>query len=202
MGDGRSCTQTLLSYGADAIMAVAGPQTMDTLAEIANQKSNCIVIGVDTPQELTTNNTNKTSVYTDTSGSDTANRIIKFSATKNISTITEQILSLAYGGAQLYQKNAAGELEQYKYPNDGPSTAGEALVGTYGYLTVGNYQNNGIRSSQGADGYLIDFVNFMFNQNISNDDGNGYDKVVDYLQTLTAPGSEEPLFGYLDQHMM
>jgi basic membrane lipoprotein Med (substrate-binding protein (PBP1-ABC) superfamily) len=102
MGDGKACAQTLLAYGADVIMPVAGPQTIDTVQEIKNQKSNCIVVGVDTPQEESDMNDN--SVYTDKADD---NKIIKFSAQKNIVGITEQILDLAYSESPYYELTGA-----------------------------------------------------------------------------------------------
>jgi basic membrane lipoprotein Med (substrate-binding protein (PBP1-ABC) superfamily) len=72
--------------GADAIMAVAGPQTIDTVQEIKSQHSKTIVIGVDTAQE--NSDVNATSVFIDRTGN---NKIIKFSAVKNISYMVSAI---------------------------------------------------------------------------------------------------------------
>jgi basic membrane lipoprotein Med (substrate-binding protein (PBP1-ABC) superfamily) len=88
--------------GADAIMAVAGPQTIDTVQEIKNQGSKCIVVGVDTPQEDNPT-VNDSSVYTDKElhNNDTdyspfvqhapSNKIVKFSAIKGIQPIVNTI---------------------------------------------------------------------------------------------------------------
>jgi basic membrane protein A len=78
--------QTLLELGADVIMPVAGPQTIDTVQEIKNQRSKTVVIGVDTPQE--NSDVNTTSCFTDKSGD---NQIIKFSAIKNITYMVSAI---------------------------------------------------------------------------------------------------------------
>jgi basic membrane lipoprotein Med (substrate-binding protein (PBP1-ABC) superfamily) len=82
--------KALLQRGADAILPVAGPQTVDTVRQIKASNSSCIVLGVDTAQEDDPS-TNDTSKYTDKLGN---NQIVKFSATKNIADITSQILSL------------------------------------------------------------------------------------------------------------
>jgi basic membrane lipoprotein Med (substrate-binding protein (PBP1-ABC) superfamily) len=94
MGDGKPLVQALLQRGADAILPVAGPQTMDAVKEIRAYKSNCAIIGVDTAQELDPT-INLKSVYTDKSGDD---RIVKFSAVKNISNVTSKILALSMAG--------------------------------------------------------------------------------------------------------
>jgi basic membrane lipoprotein Med (substrate-binding protein (PBP1-ABC) superfamily) len=89
--------------GADVIMPVAGPQTIDTVQEIKNQGSKCIVIGVDTPQEYSTT-VNDNSVYTDKElNANNAgfsldflyhhpnNKIIKFSAIKQMARMVDII---------------------------------------------------------------------------------------------------------------
>jgi basic membrane lipoprotein Med (substrate-binding protein (PBP1-ABC) superfamily) len=73
--------------GADAIMPVAGPQTIDTVQEIKNQHSKCIVVGVDTAQEESKTVNDKSS-FTDATGN---NDIIKFSAVKQIANMVNYI---------------------------------------------------------------------------------------------------------------
>ena len=154
IGDGRSVTQELLAKGADVIMPVAGPQTIDTVQEIKNQKSDCIVIGVDTNQE--DSDMNETSVYNDESGSPYQDKIIKFSAEKNISYITSSILYLASNGQTSYLDEA-----------------GNVQIGSYGYLTVGDIDNKGCRVSEGGQDYVVHLL-----QNYIDD------KLVDYTTAL------------------
>jgi basic membrane lipoprotein Med (substrate-binding protein (PBP1-ABC) superfamily) len=106
---------------------VAGPQTVDAVREIKASHSNCVVIGVDTPQENDPT-TNDKSSYTDVNNN---NDIIKFSATKNIADLTSKILSLSMA-------------QQATDHPDNPN------VGTYGYLTVGNTTNRGIMPSENS----------------------------------------------------
>jgi basic membrane lipoprotein Med (substrate-binding protein (PBP1-ABC) superfamily) len=111
-------------------MPVAGPQTVDTVKQIKSSKSKCIVIGVDTAQEKDPT-TNETGSFTDKSG----NRdIVKFSAMKNIADITSKILSLSYAGKV----------------NNAEEPGGEYTIGSYGYLTVGDYSNDGIMPSENS----------------------------------------------------
>jgi basic membrane lipoprotein Med (substrate-binding protein (PBP1-ABC) superfamily) len=127
IGDGKTTVQSLLQYGADAILPVAGPQTIDTVKEIKAQNSNCVVIGVDTAQE-NDNTINEKSSFKDAAGNQD---IIKFSATKNISSITSQILSLSMA------KQATNDQT-------------DVQVGTYGYLTVADIRNRGIEPTKNS----------------------------------------------------
>jgi len=145
IGDGKLCVQNLLQMGADAIMPVAGPQTIDTVQEIVNQKSSCIVIGVDTPQE--DSYMNEKSIYTDTQGNDS---VIKFSAVKDISGITSQIIDLASHGYLGAVKNDSGEytfiespeaLADYVSTTDQKTITESTFIGSYGTTTVGNLAN-------------------------------------------------------------
>ncbi len=154
IGDGRSIVQNLLARGADAIMPVAGPQTIDTVQEIKNQKSDCIVVGVDTDQE--NSDMNEEGVYTDASGS---NKIIKFSAEKNIAYMTSSILRLA-------------EKKQDSYS----PTSGNVQIGSFGYLTVGDLTNNGCKVSSNGENYIVDLINKSFQL-----DKSSYQEALDYL---------------------
>ncbi|MGL5246409.1 MAG: BMP family ABC transporter substrate-binding protein [Mycoplasmoidaceae bacterium] len=51
IGDGRQISQNLLIKGADVIMPIAGPQTLDAITEIGLQNRPVVIIGVDSPQE-------------------------------------------------------------------------------------------------------------------------------------------------------
>jgi basic membrane lipoprotein Med (substrate-binding protein (PBP1-ABC) superfamily) len=176
MGDGKACVQTLLAYGADVIMPVAGPQTIDTVQEIKNQKSNCIVVGVDTPQEDSDMNDN--SVYTDKSGNKYANKIIKFSAQKNITGITEQILDLAYSESPYYEVNNGNWVKHAK--DSAPYDESKVMVGSYGFLTIGNVDNDGVKSSGNSDSHLINLINF-----ITNESKTKYSEIIELLKDGT-----------------
>ena len=123
-GDAIGISKQFLNRGASAIVAVAGPQSLDAAQEIANQHSKCIVIGVDSPMEdsdyqryhagcsdSTRTKPNLNDPYVDkTMGIDSqgnpnpedrsaeANAIIKFSAIKDIRTITTKITRLCASG--------------------------------------------------------------------------------------------------------
>ena len=49
-GQGKAISEKLINAGADVILPVAGPQTLDTLTAIAEKKAPTLVVGVDTDQ--------------------------------------------------------------------------------------------------------------------------------------------------------
>lgn len=137
-GEALGISQQLLNRGADAIFPVAGPQTIDTITAISNQKSSSIVIGVDTIVE--SSDIQKKSVYTDTQKN---NDIVKFSATKNMANITEIILNLA---TQQQNSNTTNE----------PDELASDLVYSFGYLTSANSFNGGVSISKAGWSYVFD----------------------------------------------
>lgn len=151
IGDGRSIVQNLLANGADAIMPVAGPQTIDTVQEIANQKSDCVVIGVDTDQE--NSDMNVDGVFTDSNNN---KKIIKFSAEKNIAYLTSAVLYLAEKGKDHFPDSA---------PFDPDSS-----IGSYGYLTIGNLSNNGCKVSDNGKPYIVELLNEFYSKTFTSYD--------------------------------
>lgn len=116
-GDAIGITKQLLNRGASAIIAVAGPQSLDTAQEIRNQNSKCIVVGVDSAMEdgdfqrfhngsdeKSKTKTNEKDPYMDKTvdlegnHSSQANAIIKFSAIKDIKSVSKQISRLCAEG--------------------------------------------------------------------------------------------------------
>jgi basic membrane lipoprotein Med (substrate-binding protein (PBP1-ABC) superfamily) len=130
-------------------MPVAGPQTIDAVQEIKSQGSKCIVVGVDTDQENSTT-VNDHSNFIDRGFTvdsvfehEGNNGIIKFSATKDISYMTEIISYLAAMGFESTLNH--GDTEEPK-------------IGSYGYLTVGDLENNGVGVSDAAGPFLMKFI--------------------------------------------
>ena len=104
-GDAIGITKQYLNRGASAIIAVAGPQTLDTAQEVKNQNSKCIVIGVDSASENSDyQKSQNNSSYEDTtkapdgSASAQKNNIIKFSAVKDMTAISDKFLRMLAQG--------------------------------------------------------------------------------------------------------
>lgn len=110
--------------------------------EIKNQKSDCVVIGVDT--DLENGDMNDDSVYDDGSGSPYAKKIIKFSAEKSIDYITSTLLYMSANGIVRY-----------------PATGDDIQYGGYGYLTVGTLINKGCKISNAGQDYFVNLINLI-----------------------------------------
>lgn len=151
-GDAIGITKQYLNRGASAIIAVAGPQSLDVAQEIKNQNSKCIVIGVDTAMEAgdyqryhsgcdETNrgNPNTNDKYMDQTVDKNGNRpseangIIKFSAIKDIKRVTNTITRLSLQGYG-WDVNDQGTLDK-EMPDPVYSICGP------GYQTCGNIKN-------------------------------------------------------------
>jgi len=155
-GDAIGITKQYLARGASAIVAVAGPQSLDSAQEIQNQGSDCIVVGVDTPMEngqyqrafgrkgFTDQNVAKTKAWDPedptkeiTVESKPAQRdnIIKFSAVKDITTVTKKFCELA-----IQNKNFDVELTDGEGKGTGQPHPLRSICGV-GYQTCGNILN-------------------------------------------------------------
>ncbi len=130
-GDAVGITKQYLNRGAAAIIAVAGPQSLDVAQEIQNQNSKCVVIGVDSAMEdgdyqrfhtgcsvENKGNPNFDDPYMDQTQAEDesrpteANSIIKFSAIKDIKTISNKLNRLIAKGLNWdvsVSKNINGE---------------------------------------------------------------------------------------------
>lgn len=153
-GDAIGVTKQFLNRGASAIIAVAGPQSLDAAQEIANQGSKCIVIGVDTAMEesdyqryhigcdeSTKRKPNLNDKYMDQtkaddgSVSEQANAIIKFSAVKDMRSVTKKINRLCAEGLNW----DVSSTEEGVTPNTMPDPY-RAICGP-GFQTCGNIMN-------------------------------------------------------------
>lgn len=180
-GDAIGITKQYLNRGASAIIAVAGPQSLDTAQEIQNQNSKCIVIGVDTAMEnsdyqryhkgcdeSTKINKNENDAYVDRtvapdgSSSQQANAIIKFSAIKDIKSVSNRITKICAEG-----KNWDVSLNP-AHEDKGPDPL-RSVCGP-GYQTCGNILNGLISISfDGFYNLCQAFQHFYFLIDTAND---------------------------------
>lgn len=151
-GDAIGITKQLLNRGVSAILPVAGSQTTDTVQEVYNQNSNCIVIGVDAAMEDGDNQRKyrnpdfKDQSYgIDGSLPEYADGIIKFSAVKDMASVTERI-------AYLCANNLNFDIAD---PNDESKPDPNVAVCNVGYQTCGNIQNGLVSVSWDGWAYLI-----------------------------------------------
>lgn len=175
-GDAVGITKQYLNRGASAIIAVAGPQSLDTAQEIQNQNSKTIVIGVDTAMESgdyqryhngfskNSNPQEKSSdgywdSFTDKEGnhSSESHAIIKFSAIKDLKVVTEKITRLIANGENWDVTTASGKPDRQR-----------AICGV-GFQTCANILNGLVSISWDGFVPLIDALeHFAFWNNTNN----------------------------------
>ncbi len=187
-GDAKLMTQELLAKGADIIFPVAGPQTADACIEIQNQKSPCRVIGVDTDQENGDLGayTSESSLIIDKYGNDEP--IILCSAQKNLSYMTSMILQASAYGYKGYYKDSDGKMVPYTEGEikDLDDDEANSLIGSYGYVSVGNSNNNGVMVSKKGEPYFVTAMQYIFNDSTI-DQSN----VLDAFNNKTVPVTNE-----------
>ena len=93
----------MLTQGADAILPVAGPQTIDAVNEVRCEHSPTVVIGVDTDQE-----NGQLAQYTSLSPLNYGDKIIQFSAQKNLAQLASLILQAQAKGIRGYYYDQDG----------------------------------------------------------------------------------------------
>ncbi|MBQ0045744.1 MAG: BMP family ABC transporter substrate-binding protein [Mycoplasma sp.] len=177
-GDAIGITKQYLNRGASAIIAVAGPQSLDASQEIRNQNSKAIVIGVDSAMEDgdyqryhhgcdESSKTQKVesdpyvdaTIAPDNSCSPQANSIIKFSAVKDLRNVGNRITRLCAEG-----KNwdiSAGDQNEIGKPDPRRAVCGP------GFQTCGNILNGLISISWDGFYYMLQalsHVSFSFEQ--------------------------------------
>lgn len=157
-GESKLLVQQLLMQGADAILPVSGPQTMDVVNEIRNQGSPAIAIGVDTDQE-----NGDLGVYTSHSHLNYGEKIIQFSAQKDLAGVSSIIFQAKAKGIRGYyfsQNNDTNEIECNCLGYDGIALASQkdevkhSFIGNSGYVTVGSVNNKCSTLSQGSGNVL------------------------------------------------
>lgn len=173
-GDAIGITKQYLNRGASAIIAVAGPQSLDASQEIRNQKSKAIVIGVDTAMEdgdyqryhagcdeSTKLNQNKNDPFMDKtvspedgSYSEQSNAIIKFSAIKDLRNVSNKITRLCAEGKNWDVSAKFGDKE-LNYPDEKRAVCGP------GFQTCGNILNGLISISWDGFYFVLQALNHV-----------------------------------------
>lgn len=150
IGDGRQISLALLNSGADAIIPIAGPQTLDAIAEIRLQSRPVIVIGVDSAQELNDGiqqpipGLGAENIKNADGSSDSGNNnIIQFSAEKKLDVAVQGILTAISNIEEPNKSSFEGsDYGGFGYRNVialGPSGAGAVGISNAGkdYFTKG-----------------------------------------------------------------
>lgn len=151
VGDGMQLSRSLVNLGADMIMAIAGPQTLDLISVAETYNRPVAVLGVDSAQE----NQNINKPFTTLGGKklkDASNKeisdpkFIQFSAIKKLDSATKQVLEA------IFNKDD---------PNNG-SYKGTSFVKGFGYQNIGSIDNNTVGVSDAGLPYVYKFAKDWF----------------------------------------
>lgn len=166
VGDGMQLSRNLVTQGADMIMAIAGPQTLDLISVVETSNRPVAVLGVDTAQE----NQNINKPFTTLGGKklkDANNKeisdpkFIQFSAIKKLDSATKQVLEAIFND---------------KDPNNEKYT-GTSFVKGFGYQNIGSIDNNTVGVSDAGLPYVYKFAKEWF-QNGTTKGMNGAEEII------------------------
>ena len=198
IGDARPIVQQLLADGADMLLPVAGPQTIDAVTEIVNQHSPAGVIGVDTDIE-----NSDLGAKVSTSSLNKGEKVVKFSAQKDMAYVTSMILQASvFGYRGYYTDENDNTTKPILYDGQELGDRANSAIGTYGYLTVGNIDNDCIKLSKAGWGFLNSAISTISGTEITT-----YPASLYYLKTTklydhgNTGAANETLFELLQNNM-
>ena len=166
VGDGMQLSRNLVNQGADMIMAIAGPQTLDLISVAETSNRPVAVLGVDSAQE----NQNINKPFTTLGGKKLKDanekeisdpKFIQFSAIKKLDSATKQVLEAIFNG---------------KDPNNEKYT-GKSFVKGFGYQNIGSIDNNTVGVSDAGLPYVYKFAKDWF-QNGTTSGKNGKEEII------------------------
>lgn len=161
VGDGMQLSRNLVTQGADMIMAIAGPQTLDLVSVVETYNRPVAVLGVDSAQE----NQNINKPFTTLGGKKLKDasekeisdpKFIQFSAIKKLDSATKQVLEAIFND---------------KDPNN-VKYRGTSFVKGFGYQNIGSIDNNTVGVSDAGLPYVYKFAKDWF-QNGTTSGNNG-----------------------------
>lgn len=151
VGDGMQLSRNLVTQGADMIMAIAGPQTLDLISVAETYSRPVAVLGVDTAQENQNINKPFTTLggkkLKDANGNEISEpKFIQFSAIKKLDSATKQVLEAIFNDED---------------PNNKKYT-GKSFVKGFGYQNIGSIDNNTVGVSDAGLPYVYKFAKDWF----------------------------------------
>ncbi|WPL39617.1 BMP family lipoprotein [Malacoplasma iowae] len=171
VGDGMQISRTLVNKGADMIMAIAGPQTLDVISVAETSSRPVAVLGVDSAQEEQNINKPFTTLgdkkLKDAEGKEITNpKFIQFSAIKKLDSATKQVL-----GAIFNKKDPNNE----KYN-------GTQFVKGFGFQNIGSIDNDTVGVSNAGLPYLYKFSKDWFKNGTTNEKNNQNEAIPENLK--------------------
>lgn len=159
VGDGMQLSRTLINdnHGADMIMAIAGPQTLDLISVAETSNRPVAVLGVDSAQENQNINKPFTTLggkkLKDANGKEISDpKFIQFSAIKKLDSATKQVLEAIFNDED---------------PNN-KSYEGTSFVKGFGYQNIGSIDNNTVGVSDAGLPYVYKFAENWFQNGTTN----------------------------------
>lgn len=161
VGDGMQLSRNLVTQGADMIMAIAGPQTLDLISVVETYNRPVAVLGVDSAQENQNINKPFTTLrgkkLKDASGKEISDpKFIQFSAIKKLDSATKQVLEAIFNK---------------KDPNN-EKYIGTSFVKGFGYQNIGSIDNNTVGVSDAGLPYVYKFAKEWFQNRTSSGKNN------------------------------
>ena len=140
-------SRNLVTQGADMIMAIAGPQTLDLISVVETYNRPVAVLGVDSAQENQNINKPFTTLggkkLKDANGKEISDpKFTQFSAIKKLDSATKQVLEAIFND---------------KDPNNKTYT-GKSFVKGFGYQNIGSLDNNTVGVSDAGLPYVYKFA--------------------------------------------
>lgn len=183
IGDAGIVTRELLAQGADVILPVAGPQTIDVIKEIEAEASPAVAIGVDVAQEDTKDGSklNRSPLWKNKN-----QKIVLCSVVRETEMLISMMLQASAKGIRGYSVNidATTPAERYKeIPWSSTKTpATGSFIGTYGYVTIGDINNYGVNVSDAGKDNFLKAMNLILAEG---------EKVSDYQAALKVLSTKE-----------
>ena len=171
VGDGMQLSIKLVDQGADMIMAIAGPQTLDLISVVETYNRPVAVLGVDSAQENQNINKPFTTLggkrLKDASDKDISDpKFIQFSAIKKLDSATKQVLEAIFND---------------KDPNNKTYT-GKSFVKGFGYQNIGSLDNNTVGVSDAGLPYVYKFAKEWFQNGTTNGNNGEEDTIPEKLE--------------------
>lgn len=171
VGDGMQLSRNLVTQGADMIMAIAGPQTLDLISVVETSNRPVAVLGVDSAQENQNINKPFTTLggkkIKDASGNEISDpKFIQFSAIKKLDSATKQVLEAIFND---------------KDPNNEKYT-GTSFVKGFGYQNIGSIDNNTVGVSDAGLPYVYKFAKEWFQNGTSSGKNNAEETIPENLK--------------------
>ncbi|WEK83220.1 MAG: BMP family ABC transporter substrate-binding protein [Mycoplasma sp.] len=188
IGDANTITREMLAKGADVILPVAGPQTIDVIKEVQSEHSAAVVIGVDVAQEDTPDGQ---TLSTSPLWKGKERKIMLCSVVRETELLISMMLQASAKGIRGYKVNPTATTFAQKFQEiswDGNPASG-SFIGTYGYVTIGDISNYGVNVSPAGQENFKKALNYILS---SSEQASTYEDALNKLNSKQLVNSQNP----------